>query len=393
MSASAHWLLMAALALAATSSWAPPAAGSPPELLLIVYGSEFASYRTPVFLRTLLSTRTVPLRLHVLADGPGHAGFERAVEEHARPLMWPEDHIRALRVDELPLASEYLERVHPLCHQNGYAYLFLKLLAPELLPDVDHLIVLDPDTVVLADIALLWAQFSQFGPGHLLSMAVDQSDRYYHRLQDPADEVYSEGWAGVPHSLGVNGGVILLRAAAARNANFSDLVASVTHHAAALRVAGRLDRYCELAEQDTLNYMLAQRPDLWRPLDCSWNYMATERGGHRLVTDPHLVASFYDECPDGTRGAQGAAGGDLLRCSCGERVRLLHFVGGTRGHPLLAALNESLWNATADQLRALASLRRRRPDGWAEAREPPPDGWADGPEETKPDGECEAEPG
>ena len=122
--------------------------------------------------------------------------------------MWPEDHIRALRVDELPLASAYLERVHPLCHQNGYAYLFLKLLAPELLPDVDHLIVLDPDTVVLADIALLWAQFSQFGPGHLLSMAVDQSDRYYHRLQDPADEVYSEGWAGVPHSLGVNGGVI-----------------------------------------------------------------------------------------------------------------------------------------------------------------------------------------
>ena len=209
---------MAALALAATSGWAPPAAGAPPELLLIVHGTEFAAYRTPVFLRTLFSTRTVPLRLHVLADGPGHAGFERAVEEHARPLMWPEDHIRALRVDELPLASEYLERVHPLCHQNGYAYLFLKLLAPELLPDVDHLIVLDPDTVVLADVALLWAQFSQFGPGHLLSMAVDQSDRYYHRLQDPADEVYSEGWAGVPHSLGVNGGVILLRAAAARNA-------------------------------------------------------------------------------------------------------------------------------------------------------------------------------
>ena len=31
---------------------------------------------------------------------------------------------------------------------------------------------------------------------------------------------------------------------------------------AALRAAGRLDRYCELAEQDTLNYMLAQRPDV-----------------------------------------------------------------------------------------------------------------------------------
>ena len=77
----------------------------------------------------------------------------------------------------------------------------------------------------------------------------------------------------MPHSLGVNGGVTLPRAAAARNANFSDLVASVTHHAPCC--AWPAASTGTASWPSTLNYMLAQRPDLWRPLDCSWNYMAT----------------------------------------------------------------------------------------------------------------------
>ena len=259
------------LALAATSGWAPPPAGAPPELLLIVYGAEFATYRTPIFLRTLLSTAR--LRCGSTACSPARRTRRlRARGRGARAAFdVAEDHIRALRVDELPLAIEYLEGIHPLCHQNGYAYLFLKLLAPDLLPDVDHLIVLDPDTVVLADIALLWAQFSRLGRAIFSRWPSTRATATTTGCKTRRTRCTRKAGRGVPHSLGVNGGVILLRAAAARNANFSDLVASVTHHGAALRVAGRLDRYCELAEQDTLNYMLAQRPDLWRPLDCNWS--------------------------------------------------------------------------------------------------------------------------
>ena len=64
---------------------------------------------------------------------------------------------------------------------GGYGYLFLKILAAELIPDAEHLIVLDPDVLVLDDVAALWATFRSFGPHHLVSMAVDQSDRYYYR--------------------------------------------------------------------------------------------------------------------------------------------------------------------------------------------------------------------
>ena len=150
--------------------------------------------------------------------------------------------------------------------------------------------------------------------------------------------------------------------AAARNANFSDLVASVTHHGAALRVAGRLDRYCELAEQDTLNYMLAQRPDLWRPLECAWNYMAAPVGGHALVADDQAELTFYDVCTDGPRGARGAPAGDLLpACPCGRRVELLHFAGGVRTRPLLGQINASVLAMSGEALRDLARRRARRP--------------------------------
>ena len=46
---------------------------TPPELLIIVHGYEFATRRTPVFLRTLHAARGSPLWLHVLGDGESEA--------------------------------------------------------------------------------------------------------------------------------------------------------------------------------------------------------------------------------------------------------------------------------------------------------------------------------
>ena len=145
-------------------------------------------------------------------------------------------------------------------------------------------------------------------------MAVDQSHRYYYRLQDPTDEVYSPGWEGVAHGVGVNGGVLLLHAARARHARFAASLAALTHEGAAARLAGRLERFCELAEQDALNLAILRAPEIWRPLDCVWNYMATSVGGHRLAADPlSLPLTYYDECPLGPLGANGKPGADLLR--------------------------------------------------------------------------------
>ena len=115
--------------------------------------------------------------------------------------------------------------------------------------------------------------------------------------QDPTDEVFSAGWVGVPHTVGVNGGVLLLHAARARKWQFARVLASVTHAGARLRERGQLDGFCDLAEQDTINLALARSPELWRPLDCSWNYMATNRGGHRMEeAEPRTPTVYYDGC-------------------------------------------------------------------------------------------------
>ena len=91
--------------------------------------------------------------------------------------------------------------------------------------------------------------------------------------------------------------------------------------------------------------------------------MATQVGGHTVVTDEHLPLNYYDECPSGPRGAGGAEG-DLLRCSCGRRVELLHFAGGVRAMPLLRQLNETLLRMDGRAVRELATLRAARPR-WA----------------------------
>ncbi len=53
--------------------------------------------------------------------------------------------------------------------------------------------------------------------------------------------------------LQVNGGVLLLHAARARQVGLADALSALTHYGAAERAAGRLSAFCDLAEQDTLN--------------------------------------------------------------------------------------------------------------------------------------------
>ena len=357
-----------------------------PSVLLIVHGYEFATQRAPIFLRSALAARTVALHLHVFCDKPGCEGFRETWKTHvlAEGMSLPGDELSIFEETDpmtgttadmpLPslipgeqrapmpsLARSYLAGLNPLCKARGYDYLFLKVLSAELLPAVDRLIVLDPDAVVLGDLAELWAEFEDFDERHVLSMAVDQSDRYYYRLQNADDEVYSPGWAGVPHRVGVNGGVLLLHLARARHVAFAAALSALTHVGAAERGKGRLDAFCDLAEQDTLNFAILRYPYIWRPLHCAWNYMDTQRGGHSMLVDDARALAMYDVCPDGVSGSGGARPDDLLRCACGRKVAILHFVGGVRGRPLLARLNASLLGMSGAELRELARSRAARP--------------------------------
>lgn len=341
-----------------------------PTLLLIVYGEEYARTRTPVFVKSLLSSRTTPLRLYVLGDPPGLGAFREVLDTHARAagLLRPDDFVSMFSPDASLGMSGYPAQLHPICHTGGYVYLFYKLLAAEFLPGESHLLVVDSDAMLLGDIRALWEEFRAFERAHILSMAVDQSHRYYYRLQDPTDAVYSPGWAGVPQRTGVNGGLMMLHLARMRATRFAGHVAQSTHEGARRRAAGELESFCQLAEQDTINYVIARAPHIWRPLDCVWNYMSTNLGGHLVSVLPLAAGSdaelapavVYDTCPNGVSGAHGEPG-DLLGCTCDRKVQLMHFVGGTRQSPRFAQFNRSLMLSSADELVAYADVRRRMP--------------------------------
>lgn len=349
---------------------AEPALAPVPSLLLIVYGEEYARSRTPVFVRSLLAARTVPLRAYVLADPPGLAAFREVLRVHAfeTGLGLPADSWSLFTPDASTFLSGLLAQLHSSCHTGGYAYLFFKLLAHAFLPAVDRLLVLDSDAIVLGDVSQLWATFQTFGAGAFVGMAPDMSHRYYYRLSDRADEVFSTGWQHVPQRTGLNGGLMVLHLARMRAANFSEIVIAATHRGARLRDAGHLSGFCALAEQDTVNWLIGLLPHIWQPISCAWNYMGTQVGGHTLSTLQVSAGPggapldvFYDTCPSG--GPLGANGqpGDLLRCGCGRRVEILHFAGGTRGFSLRAELNASIVSGAPALLRQNAQARRALP--------------------------------
>jgi hypothetical protein len=352
------------LVSAAEHVHADPPLAPTPALLLIVYGEEFARTRTPVFVRSLLAARSGPLVVYILGDPPGLRAMRAVLDEHAHRagLVRADDRFSLFSADASRFASALPSMIDPSCHAGGYAYLFYKLFAHELLLAADHLLVVDPDAIVLGDICRLWDELRTFQLAEMVGMAADQSHRYYYRLSDPTDEFFSSGWRGVPQRTGVNGGLMLLHLSRLRSTDWTSSVIGATHTGARLREEGALEGFCRLAEQDTINYLIALSPSIWHPIDCCWNYMGTAVGGHAIdMRQLHPLMLLYDQCPAGGPLGPDGAPGDLLHCECGRRIEILHFAGGTRKSSLRAALNESIFEITGEALRAAATARSRMP--------------------------------
>ena len=95
-------------------------------------------------------------------------------------------------------------------------------------------------------------------------MTVDQSKGWYYRFQDPTDEFYSSGWAGVTNRCGVNGGVQLHHLDHVRNQTFhwTNILIGLTH-TGAQRSLTDLQAFGILQEQDLLNLAILQYPQVW----------------------------------------------------------------------------------------------------------------------------------
>ena len=160
-------VLIAALALVACAVAADQNSAC---IVIIVVGVEFATLRTPVFVRSLLASRSAPIQLHVIGDKGGLSGFRTVWQSHAvaQGLVLDQDTVVLHNMQQMPEVQHYLATIHPTCHSRGLGYLFCKVFASELLSNAEKLIIIDPDTVVLSDVAELWSEFDHFGDGVIL---------------------------------------------------------------------------------------------------------------------------------------------------------------------------------------------------------------------------------
>lgn len=185
---------------------------------------------------------------------------------------------------------------------------------------------------------------------------------------------------GLANSFGVNGGVQLWhldRVRALGGTNWTEYLIRLTHEgsARAMEAPGAvvdLRAFGILQEQDLVNLAIIQRPHVWRPLDCVFNYLPKTvfgpTGGHITEVLNGTLSTFVDRCVgsegEGTRGTDATTTtAEEFGCSCGRKVRVLHFVGRTKSSNPQAPLLFQFWgHAPEAQLLAIAAENQAAQD-------------------------------
>lgn len=336
-----------------------------PVIGLVAYGEEHNRKETAHFFRSLFVHRSLPLKIIIIGDDTGLRTIFDVMANHALiDLIDKRDEIRIVNMDVLLRWLEIERLIHPQTKRR-HPRLFIKLFTHDLFPHLSKIMMLDNDLIVLDDIKNLWTQFDQFEPKQLVSMTVDQSNRWYYRFQDPLDEIYSPGWVGLANRCGVNGGIQLWHNDNVRRIapNWSFTAVKLTH-TGTHRAEKDLQYFGILQEQDLLNVAIIDNPEMWKPLDCIWNYLPKTigpHGGHITETINGTLSTFIDRCH--SHYAHSVEQPELFGCSCGRKVRILHFVGMTKESNPQAHLLFQFWgHAPLYQLQMVAQQNINAPD-------------------------------
>jgi hypothetical protein len=252
----------ALLALAAAAPLEAAAASSEAveqhvDVLTVLCGAA-AAESASAMLDSLVFHRSVPLRLHIVAD----RAARRALPTPRPPRTAGGGTVEAVQ-------TSYMDAEQSLSALQGLAdapteCAALPLFAADLLPAVHRVVVLAPEVVVLTDIAALWQHFAPLEARGALLGAVTEQSSWYTDLP---------GWAGAQAD-SVNGAVLLFDLAAMRAADWAGLVAQA-------RAIGRKHRqFGDRDLQDTLNALRAvdafQAAHELHQLPCQWNVQLTE---------------------------------------------------------------------------------------------------------------------
>lgn len=122
---------------------------------------------------------------------------------------------------------------------------------------------MDTDITVLCDVGLLWDVFENFSNNQSLGLIENQSNWYVKKLSHG-----QHPWPALGR--GFNSGVMLMDLHKLNERNFTSLWEIIT-----VKVLKHIHE-TSLADQDILNAVIRENPDMVIRLDCTWNIQLSE---------------------------------------------------------------------------------------------------------------------
>jgi lipopolysaccharide biosynthesis glycosyltransferase len=147
-------------------------------------------------------------------------------------------------------AKAPFQQFFALCSMN-------RLLLAKMVPHLSRIIYLDTDTLILGDLGVLWEEFNSFSP------------RAVFGLTKESELELGIGWYETGHlkhfygSTGVNAGVALIF--------IEHWPLELDSIIAELALNTKINNQWVLGDQDIINWILFDQPDLVKIIPCSWN--------------------------------------------------------------------------------------------------------------------------
>lgn len=203
-------------------------------------------------LKSIYFHRVNPLHFHIMSNKVSEKILKKLFES------WNVAQVNTTFYD----LNKYTPEIRwvPNTHYSGIHGL-LKLLFPKIIPIevTDRILVLDTDMTVVGDIYELWALFKKFNKKQAIGMVENQSD-YYLGLNV---------WPAIGR--GFNSGVIMFNLYLLKKLNWPKLWSDLAKRDTLLYGSTRL------ADQDIINAVVKEHPEIIYEVPCVWNTQLSDR--------------------------------------------------------------------------------------------------------------------
>ena len=207
-------------------------------------------------IKSLLFYRHNPLHLHFISDAAGR---------HILATLFSTWQLPAVNVSFYATETA-LTNVSwiPNSHYSGVFGLLKLILTSTLPPTLNNVLVLDTDIMFAGDVAELWQLFGTIRKrGKLFGLVENQSNWYLGKLWEN-----HRPWPALGR--GFNTGVMMLNLQAMREHGWEEMWFRVTMETL------RSYKATALADQDVINAVIKEHPNVHYMMPCAWNVQLSE---------------------------------------------------------------------------------------------------------------------